>query len=208
MRRSGEGDGLVHVGVVLAVFLWFVTFFLGGPNFWVKIAFSTLVLAAVALKGKAVHTNVVRFDAAALAVGLVSAAVLYGIFWAGREISSLLFSFAPHQIGDVYRLGSGFPRAVVFFELLLVTGPAEELFWRGFLQQRLMARHGPLAGFLLTVALYTAIHVWSFNFMLVGASAVAGAFWGYLYMKLGRLDCVMVSHALWGAVIFAGFPLG
>jgi membrane protease YdiL (CAAX protease family) len=48
----------------------------------------------------------------------------------------------------------------------------------------------------------------SLNFMLIGAAAVAGAFWGLLYMRLGRLDSVIVSHSLWSAVIFAVAPMG
>jgi membrane protease YdiL (CAAX protease family) len=43
--------------------------------------------------------------------------------------------------------------------------------------------------------------------MLVGAAAVAGAFWGAMYARLGRLAPVIVSHALWSAVIFAVFPM-
>jgi membrane protease YdiL (CAAX protease family) len=43
--------------------------------------------------------------------------------------------------------------------------------------------------------------------MLIGAAAVAGAFWGLLYMKLRRLDTLIICHSLWSACIFAVVPL-
>ena len=42
---------------------------------------------------------------------------------------------------------------------------------------------------------------------VVGAAAVAGAFWGYLYWRWGRLGPVIISHSLWSAVIFAVAPV-
>jgi len=41
----------------------------------------------------------------------------------------------------------------------------------------------------------------------VGAAAVAGAFWGALYARCGRLAPVIVSHSIWSTVIFAVFPM-
>jgi membrane protease YdiL (CAAX protease family) len=43
--------------------------------------------------------------------------------------------------------------------------------------------------------------------MLVGAAAVAGAFWGLLYLRYGRLDTLIVCHSVWSAFIFAVFPI-
>jgi membrane protease YdiL (CAAX protease family) len=43
--------------------------------------------------------------------------------------------------------------------------------------------------------------------MLVGAAAVAGAFWGAIYARTGRLAPVIVSHSLWSTVIFAVLPM-
>jgi len=70
-----------------------------------------------------------------------------------------------------------------------------------------MERFGGAGGFCITVALYAAVHIWSFNFMLIGAAAVAGAFWGAMYWRLGNLVPVIISHSLWSAFIFAVIPL-
>jgi membrane protease YdiL (CAAX protease family) len=91
--------------------------------------------------------------------------------------------------------------------LFFVTGPAEELYWRGYLQKNLMARFGRWQGWLLATVIYAAVHIWSFNFMLIGAAFVAGAFWGGMYLHLKNLAPVIISHSVWSMVIFAVFPM-
>ncbi|HPI94071.1 MAG TPA: CPBP family intramembrane metalloprotease [Deltaproteobacteria bacterium] len=207
MNGAGYRPGVVWSAVALAAVLWFVTFSLGGPSFWIKIGVSTAILAAVAVREGTIRANALSFDRKAVIQGLLAAAGLYLVFWAGKEASTLVLPFASGQIGAIYDKGQGFPTVAIFFLLLFVTGPCEELFWRGFLQRRLMERYGRWGGFLLCTLVYAGVHVFSFNFMLIGAAAVAGAFWGLLYMKLARLDSVIISHSLWSAVIFAVAPM-
>lgn len=199
---------LVWGSAALAFGLWFVTFYLGGPSFWIKIALSACILAAVALWAHTLKHNILRFDGRAVLQGLVSAVALYIVFWFGKEISALLFPFAPQQVGAIYGKGAGFPTPAIVIILLFVTGPCEEIFWRGFLQRSLMVRYGRWPGWLITTAVYALVHVWSLNFMLVGAAAVAGAFWGLMYLRFRRLDGLIISHSLWSACIFALAPMG
>lgn len=207
MSGPGFSLRLVKLTVLLAFALWFVTFSLGWLNFWVKISFSAGLLATLAASAGAVRNNRLLFDRTALVQGIVSAAVLYLIFWAGNAVSSWIFPFAPGQVEAVYGKGQGVPTVVVFFLLLLVTGPCEEIYWRGFLQKSLMGSYGETRGWLVATAIYTGVHVCSLNFMLIGAAAVGGAFWGFLYMKLGRLDTLVICHSLWSAFIFAVVPI-
>ena len=190
----------------LASVLWFVAFYLSWSIFWIKIAASAALLASVSLVFQPPRGRL-RLDLKDVGLGILLAAVLWGIFWAGKQLSTLILPFAGHQIGAIYGKGEGFSKSAIFFLLLLVTGPCEEIYWRGFLQKRLMAAHGSLKGWLLTTAVYAGVHIWSFNFMLIGAAAVAGAFWGFCYWRLGRLAPVIVSHAVWSAFIFAVVPI-
>lgn len=205
MNRPALNPKNVWATVALATLLWFVTFFLSWSNFWIKISCSALILALLAIFLQPVKDW--RPDGKALIQGLVSAAVLWGIFWLGKQISGLIFPFAEQQIGAIYGKGAGFSHRAIFFLLLLVTGPCEEIYWRGFLQKQLMAHHGQFKGWLLATAIYAGVHIWSFNFMLIGAAAVAGAFWGLLYWYWGRLAPVIVSHSLWSAVVFSVIPI-
>jgi hypothetical protein len=207
MNHPGFQPRLVWSTIILAFGLWFVTFYLGGLNFWIKISFSAATLAALSVWAHTLRDNRLTFDRTAIFQGLIAAVVLYIIFWAGQTVSSYIFPFASHQVSAIYGKGAGFSPLSIFFLLLLVTGPCEEIFWRGFLQRNLMSRYGEFPGWILATAIYTGVHIWSFNFMLIGAAAVAGAFWGLLYMKLKRLDTLIICHSLWSACIFAIVPL-
>jgi hypothetical protein len=207
MNWEIDQSKFVWATVVLATVLWFVTFYLTWSNFWIKISFSAAILAILSLQIQPLPSDQLRFGWRAIIQGLSSAAVLYVIFWFGKWVSTLIFPFASHQIGAIYGKGEGFPLLAIFFMLLLVTGPSEEIFWRGFLQRNLMVRYGKLNGWFITTAIYAGVHIWSFNFMLIGAAAVAGAFWGLLYLRWKNLAPVIISHAIWSAFIFAVVPV-
>ena len=193
--------------VLLAALFWFVTFYLTWASFWIKISFSAATLAILSLLLQPNRKERIRIDARAVALGLASAAILYFIFWTGKAVSEVILPFSGGQIGGIYDKGAGTPMWVIALLLFFVTGPSEELYWRGYLQKNLMMRYGQWQGWLLATAIYAAVHIWSFNFMLIGAAAVAGAFWGAMYWRLKNLAPVIISHSVWSAVIFAVFPM-
>ena len=49
MNRPAPNPKIVWATVALASLLWFVTFFLSWSNFWIKISFSALTLALLAI---------------------------------------------------------------------------------------------------------------------------------------------------------------
>jgi membrane protease YdiL (CAAX protease family) len=193
--------------VLLAAALWFITFALEWTSFWIKISLSAALLAVISLILRPPRREDFRFTGRAVLLGLLSAAGLYFIFWAGKTVSTALLDFAGQQIGGIYRKGTGTPMLTIALLLFWVTGPSEEIFWRGYLQRSLMERFGRWPGWAAATAIYAGVHIWSFNFMLVGAAAVAGAFWGVMYARLGSLAPVIVSHSVWSTVIFAVFPI-
>jgi membrane protease YdiL (CAAX protease family) len=193
--------------VVLAALLWFVTFYLTWSTFWIKISLSAATLALLSLWLQPEPTEFLNFNATAVILGLLSAAALYLIFWVGNSVAILLLAFADQQIGGVYDKGAGTPMWVIALLLFFITGPAEELYWRGYLQKNLMVRFGQWQGWLLATGIYAGVHIWSFNFMLIGAAFVAGAFWGAMYWRFKNLAPVIISHSIWSTVIFAVFPM-
>jgi membrane protease YdiL (CAAX protease family) len=195
---------LIPGAVTLAFICWGFTFGLPWGNFWIKIGVSVVVICLYALLWQKPK---VRFTANNIAIGIVSAFVLYGIFFVGNALAPYVVSGSAAQVGGIYGLGAGSDRVLVFLLLCFVTGPGEEIFWRGFLQQRLMDRYGPARGFVVGVLLYGAVHIFSMNFILVMAALVAGAFWGGLYLWKRDIGAVIVSHSLWSSFIFAVFPI-
>jgi uncharacterized protein len=199
--------GILAATVTLANVLWFISFYLEWSVFWYKIGGSAALLAGVSMLFQPESERNLRFNTRTVFIGLASAAVLYGIFWVGKTVSTAILPFGARQIGEIYDKGTGTPPLVIMLLLCFVTGPAEEIYWRGFLQKNLMRRFGKFKGWALATAVYSAVHIWSFNFMLIGAAAVAGAFWGALYWRFKDLSPAIVSHAVWSAVIFAVYPI-
>ncbi|HQO41301.1 MAG TPA: CPBP family glutamic-type intramembrane protease, partial [Spirochaetota bacterium] len=67
--------------------------------------------------------------------------------------------------------------------------------------------YGQWAGLFAATLVYTLVHVWSFNFMLIMAAMVCGAFWGLIYKYNRSLTTLIVSHALWDLMVFIVFPI-
>jgi membrane protease YdiL (CAAX protease family) len=165
-----------------------------------------LAATALVLQRKQLK-NIYAFSAADIPLGLIAAAVLYGIFWVGHALSTRLLPFAASQVDAIYTIRGDLDRWLVAGLLLFVIGPAEEIFWRGFVQNRLSNRYGVLVGLILGAAVYALVHVWSFNFMLLAASAICGGFWGLLYAATGSLWPAIISHAVWDVAIFILWPI-
>ena len=202
------GYGLTVGLAVLAAILWTLVFGLHVVPFWVGMGASVgaLAILSLVLDGQAI-LPLLRLRPSDLAWGLGSAALLYGVFFAGDRMSALLFSFAPTQVGGIYGLAGKGSHVAIGLLLGLVLGPGEEIFWRGFLQRRLMSLLGPWTGFVVASLVYGGVHIASGNFMLVMAALVAGTFWGFMYVRLGRLWPLVISHVVWDIVVFLLLPI-
>ena len=142
--------------------------------------------------------------------GIALAIILWGIFWLGDKLSQWLFpSFARAQVNSIYSIKDGFNPHTVGLLLLLLIGPAEEIFWRGYVQEKLQRSFSKTwIGAVVGIALYTAIHIPSCNFMLIVAAGVCGVVWGGLYWwKPQWFPALLLSHALWDAAVFVWFPI-
>lgn len=196
--------------IVVAAGLWFVMF---SPwtaphiNFWYTMTTSAVVLITLATLSCRECVTTLRFTPGQIVAGVAIAAVLWGVFWVGDKVSQLMFSFARPEVDMIYGMKTGTDPVVVGLLLLLIIGPAEELFWRGFVQRSLSARWGADAAFAVTLVLYTVIHVWAFNVMLLLAALVVGGCWGLLYrLRPQALPALIVSHAVWDVCAFVLFP--
>jgi len=196
---------LLGLGTLLAAGLFALTF--RGPRrrFWDRMTITGLILGGLALAGQPPLRRI-RFSLKDVLLGILSAAGLYGIFFLGDRLSRIVVPQGGEQIAEIYKLKQIRPRAELMARLGLIIGPAEELFWRGFLQRGLMDLVGPFWGTLIGVFAYGGAHIASGNLTLVGAATVAGAFWGGLYGLGIPLSTLIVSHILWDNFIFLIAP--
>ena len=192
----------------LAFFLWFFTFVFPFGNFWFKLTSSASLLAVLGLGlSRRDWRALFRFKLRYVWLGPLSALVLYGVFWMGKECSTLLFPFASKQISHVYLNKAQLDVRAIGLLLFFIMGPAEEIYWHGFVQRLLSQRFGSWRGLFLTTTIYSLVHVVALNFMLLVAAAVCGFFWGWLYQREQSLITVILSHSLWDVLIFVIFPL-
>ncbi|MBR7157666.1 MAG: CPBP family intramembrane metalloprotease [Bacteroidales bacterium] len=197
--------------IIVATLLWGVMFSpLTAPyvNFWWMMTGSAVVLSSLAtLFGRGWWKDV-KLHCKDILLGVVIAVMLWGIFWVGDKISQLMFNFARPQVDLIYGMKEGESPWLLTFLMLFIIGPAEEIFWRGYVQKSMGGRWGPFIGFLATTAIYSLVHASSCNFMLTMAAMVAGAVWGFIYyLYPQRLGALIVSHALWDVAVFIWFPI-
>ena len=197
--------------LLLAAVLWAVMF---SPwtapyvPFWWMMAGSALTLSALVTFSRPRWWMDTRWNLANVCWGIGVAVGLWGVFWLGDRVSSWLFDFARPQVDLIYGMKSGESPWLLSVLLLLLIGPAEEVFWRGYVQHTLSLRWNPNIGFLVSTLLYAVVHAPSCNFMLLMAALVAGVIWGGLYRLFpGRLSMLVISHALWDAAVFVWFPI-
>ena len=195
---------MIWGAVLLALACWAVTFGWPGGNFWVKIGLSVLAVFTYSLFWQKPKINP---RLRSISLGLLSAGVLYFIFYLGHHLAPYILPDSKTQVGGIYSLGEGTSRVLIFLLLFFITGPGEEIFWRGFLQEQLMKKCGDFPGFVLATLIYAGVHVFSLNLMLILAALVAGTFWGLLYLWKRDLLVQITSHSFWSAVIFALAPI-
>ena len=195
----------------VAAAFWFVMF---SPFITAEIPFWPLMFCAVAtLAGSALvidrrlMEDRFSFKPVYLAIGPAAAVLLYIIFFLGKIISTNLLPFAASQITDIYSTRHQADTIVIALLLVLWIGPGEEIFWRSFVQHRLASRFGPFRACLLASLIYTAVHIFSFNLLLIAASAICGFFWGLLYYRYKSIYPSLISHALWDVLIFVILPV-
>lgn len=200
------------LSLLLAAVLWAVMF---SPwtapyvSFWWMMAGSALTLSLLAILFRPDEWKDVHWSVANVCLGVGIAIGLWGVFWLGDRVSSWLFDFARPQVDLIYGMKAGESPWLLSFFLLLLIGPAEEVFWRGYVQHTLSLRWNPNIGFIVSTLLYAMVHAPSCNFMLLMAALVAGVVWGGLYRLFPRrLSALVVSHALWDAAVFVWFPIG
>lgn len=200
--------GLLLLSAAVGFFVLFSPWTKEAAAFWVLMPVMAVFLAAASLyleRGRL--SEVYAFKFWHVAAGVVSALVLYGVFWLGYFVSTRVLPFAGGQVESIYMIRAGQNPWVIAALLVLIIGPAEEIFWRGFVQRRFSKRYGVIAGFLMATALYALVHIWSMNFMLLAAAAICGGFWGLLFAFTGRLWPCIISHAIWDVVIFILLPI-
>ncbi len=166
--------------IVLAAALWTVMFSpWTAPHvpFWYMMAGATLVLCVISTclnPGWYKHLALRLSD---LPAGMAIAAMLWGIFWMGDKVSALLFDFARPQVDSIYAIREGQSPWLLSILMFVLMGPAEEIYWRGYVQRTLSVRLGAKCR---SHVFHSAVCVGSCRFVQFHA----------LYGRIGRGSCM------------------
>ena len=196
------------VGGLIAAQVGFAATFRGPRDrFWQRMTMTGLGLGALSLVASR-SARRTRIGALDVAAGLASAAALYGTFQIGDRFARRFVPGGDAQIRDIYELRTLRPSREIAARLAVIIGPAEELFWRGLVQEDLMDRFGRWRGSALAAMAYGGVHVVTGNFTLFGAAGIAGAHWCLLRAAGIPLGALIVSHVTWDIWIFLVQPTG
>ena len=219
-ERGGDGSGgrrpdarissldvAFAIGLAAAVPAFAATFRGPRDRFWSRMTATGIVLGGLALVANP-RLRRTRIGALEVAIGLASAAALYGTFKLGDRFARRFVPGGDAQIRDIYSLRELAPRQETAVRLVMIIGPAEELFWRGLVQEALMRRYGRWTGAAMAAVAYSAVHVTTGNFTLMGAAGIAGAHWCALYAAGVPIGALIVSHCAWDVWIFLVQPTG
>src|ERR1051325_3229707 len=125
--------------LILAFIFWLELFVLKHFNFWYEmiIASGFQAIAGIILNYK-FNSGLIRqqwtIQGKYILIGIISAVLLYVIFYIGNISSKALFNFAEKQVGGIYSNKTLLDRSTIV-PLLIIIAAAEEIFWRGFVQQ-------------------------------------------------------------------------
>ncbi|MCP4675726.1 MAG: CPBP family intramembrane metalloprotease [Deltaproteobacteria bacterium] len=143
-------------------------------------------------------------------IGLVVAAILYVIMWRVMQaVSDIVMgegavidrSAIPGPIRmllEIRHHASQIPIFVAGLGGALVLAPAEEAFWRGFVQTRIVGRAGSILGVGIVSILYGGFWGLFVNPIAGLAATIAGLAFSILTLRSRSLIPAMISHAvLW-----------
>lgn len=197
--------------LLTAALLWFLMFnpWLTLPlDFWTMMTLSGCILLMMALLIDPRWFADIEISWKGFFTGIALALVLWGIFWVGDKVATWMFPFARPQVDTIYSMKESQSEWIIGLLLLFIIGPAEEIFWRGFIQRSLSKRFTANVGFVATLLVYGLVHLWKFNFMLIMAAFVCGLVWGLAYRLWPKqLFALIVSHAIWDALVFVVWPI-
>ena len=216
MQRKGTSNNPVFFIILIMAIGMFTPMFilksLGNFDFWWWMTTNLIILTGISYFTDKTFQKELSADfrhqiMKKVAFGLISAAILYAVFFVGNSIVRWMFDFAGKDISNVYGFKGNAETLRIGLLMLLIIGPGEELLWRGYIQGTLSRSLGKYKGYLLGVIFYTLIHIATGNLILIVAAVVGGLFWGWMYMKYNSMLMNIVSHIVWDIAIFLVLPL-
>lgn len=189
-------------GFIIAHLLLYFTFDHKGA-FWYMFTATYLLLISFAIISEELEDRVSALSY--FLYGILSGLLLFGMFFIGNSIIELFSLPFSDSISALY---SRFSPASLwhYIVLLIVVIPGEEIFWRGFIQKRLLKYTSVWNSIVVSSLLYASVHLHSGQPVLAFAALFAGLFWSALYAWKRSIPLVIVSHLVFDLFLFVILP--
>lgn len=193
---------ILALASVVALVVWAYLFLPPRRGMWLRTWVGAFVLTGVAVAVLAADDRLGAvtgpFTVAEAAIGLGVGAAWLLATQAGYRLLDAVLPGVAAQVEDLYRARDGDDARRLVLPIVAM-GLAEELFFRGVIQDR--------AGLVAALVVYTAVQVVERKWMLVLAALVGGLVTGALFWWRGGLVAPALAHVLWTSVLTFVWPL-
>jgi len=194
------------IGLAIVIASMLILFTVPSSYFVSATFASTSCMVGVAYAQRALAAKQPRLRS--VVIGLVSASLLYCIFFGGAWLISTYHPYGITSASEtsIYSLISS-PANPFYLQVavLLFDSAGYESFFRGVLQRRLRPRLGLLAA-PAVASLDAVLHVATLNPLWVGTTLVTDTLWGVTY-HYGGTQSSFTSHFVWDIAIFILRPI-
>ncbi|MDX5475594.1 MAG: CPBP family intramembrane metalloprotease [Bacillaceae bacterium] len=182
--------------------------FLASQYFWTLFPITMALLTYVAWNNwgfiKSLKQIITVKD---VTLGMISGVILYTFFFFSFILVKFCFPFLLSYIDELYEV-VGPTHAWHYLLLIFVVIPGEEIFWRGFVQNKLsIFLTSDWSKVMVASGLYGLAHIWTGNLMLIAAALTGGLFWGFLLYWKKNIGIVLLSHYTFNLFLLILFPL-
>lgn len=191
-------------GIFFAYLLIYVTYGSKSSVFWYLYTATILFLISYAIINEKLDDEVPTKQY--LAYGVISGLALYFLFFVGNWMLTILPGSLDKQVVKIY---ARYPLEWVWHYLVLIfiIVPGEEIFWRGFVQKRLMKYMNQVVAVFVAAAINAAALYFSGFTILIVAAFMSGIVWGLLYMWKRSIPLLIVSHLTFDLLLLIILPL-
>lgn len=196
-------DRFFYLSIILAHILIYTSFTVEN-HFWVVFALSQFILILIAVKREQFKWWNIQLNETF--IGLVSGIILYLFFFIGKQ--TIIFFHIP-LLADLQKLHQEVNPSQSWHYLLLflIIIPAEEIFWRGYIQKRLSYYTSPVKGIIFASLLYASANIYANSILLIISAIVAGIFWGILYHWKKSIWVPIISHSIFNLLLLIIYPI-
>lgn len=189
---------LVHLGL-------YISFVLRPGPFWTSFTILFILLIVYAALFERIDWKLPNRRQVALSI--LSGIGLYFLFFLGKYLA--LYFIPSLLVGlENFYIYAKPSKLWHYFSLFFVVIIGEELFWRGFILQRLLKTGlSPKNAIVFAALFYTSANLYAGSILLLLATFTAGIVWSHLYYKTNNIWTVFLSHIVFDGLLLMIFPL-